>query len=113
MGGMAAQPTALIPSLLLVFGQWPLAAVLSFFLFFLLKSKSLNMKKNMAKSSCSIRFDSRETAAKNAVYFTVNASYEGGFVIIISGVSDTEWKLYGQIIELLRQKKINIEVNRW
>ena len=71
------------------------------------------MKKTPAKSSCSIRFDSRETAAKNAVYFTVNASYEGGFVIIISGVSDTEWKLYGQIIELLRQKKINIEVNRW
>jgi hypothetical protein len=107
------QPPALMPLLLLASVPWPLAAVLSFFLFFLLKLKSLNMKKNMAKSNYSIRFDSRETAATNAVYFKVNASYGGGFVIIISGVSDTEWKLYGQIIELLRQKKINIEVNRW
>lgn len=60
-----------------------------------------------------IRFDSRETAAGNAAYFTVKASYDGGFVVILSGVSDTEWKLYEQIIELLRQRKINIKINRW
>lgn len=71
------------------------------------------MKKNMAKSSYTIRFDSRETAAANAVYFTVNASYGGGFVVTVSGVSETEWELYKQIIELLRQKKIHIEVSRW
>ncbi len=65
------------------------------------------------KNNYILRFDSRELAKSCFCYFPVKAVYSDGFIIIVSGASDAEWKIYEEIMKLLRLGKINISVSSY
>lgn len=72
------------------------------------------MKHDIAKPNYILRFDTHEIAEKNENMFPVKKSYEkGDFTIRLIKLTTNEWKLYKIIIEVIRQKKVYIDIQNW